>query len=89
MNMAGSAGCHSGGVPRLQEATPRGTLVKALSASPPTVGFLSSAVVYNTQESKAKRHDSREARSFRRRFRIPYDFLLGLLKLAKQVVFIG
>ena len=36
-----------------------------------------------------KCHDSREARDFCRRFRIPYKFFLELAKLAKQVVLIG
>ena len=50
-----------------------------------------SQVPWSTILKKAElnRHDSREARNLRRRFRIPYEFFLALVKLAKQVALIG
>ena len=51
---------------------------------------LKCAVVYNAQESRAETPRlQREARNFRRRFRILYELFLELVKLAKQVVFVG
>ena len=49
--------------------------VSSDSASPPTIGFLPGAVVYNIMLRKAelKRHDSS---NFRRHFRIPYELSL-------------
>ena len=41
------------------------------------------------RKAELKRHDSRETRNFCRRFRIPCEFFLELVKLAKQVVLIG
>ena len=52
--------------------------------------YLPGAVVYNAQEAQLKRCDCREARSCRRRFRIPYEFFLELeAEKATKVVRIG
>ena len=44
------------------------------------------AMIYNTQDSSAETPHSRKTTIVCRRFRIPYEFFLELVKSAKQVV---
>ena len=63
------------------------TMVPASSAQVhPRSGFSQAPWSTILRKAELKRHDSREARNFRRRFCIPYKFFLELVKLAKQVV---
>ena len=56
-------------------------------ASPPPLDF--SQVQWSTlfRDAELKRHDFRETRNFRRRFCIPYELFMDLVKLVKIKLF--